>query len=893
MSIKGGHWLSTIIFGLAVCLTTPACRTCQEKGNDVHEVSASSDAVRDTISKLHEIIIPEMTFFPPATITDAVDFFKQASRDYDKPGTPPERRGVSFVVHLPRAPIKGNRETADPSAAVAATNSVVPIAAILVRAISLYDALQLVCNVTDMRFRIQKDGIVMIEPKGWSLDEDWCTRSYNIPQALTDSLFGSRAGQASAADPNQVWKAFFDQLGVTGPDFATFEYLPMIGKLRVTNTPENLAIIETVLEEFALRMIEVEMQIHAFRAKDIERLRLAGDVSVEALMALRQKGKAKPVAMATVLTKSGQEACMKAVREVVYPTELLTNGGQTGSNVTSRSVANALIPDNFEMRETGMTLQVVPEVTCGGKSINLMLNPQWVTLEGWESYPADLATGWTHKTLSFKQPVFGVTSFQTQVSVDDGGTVLLGSCSTPDGEWVQVGFLTARLWDVQTSLSDGCLDKAVRERRDVRTGKTKTQGDEPCSPVAQKLRDIVIPEVTFRPPATIIDAMRFFREASAKYDKTEVPEAQRGLNFVLKLPASSEGQTEGGKNTDPFYSPVPVTSSVVSVIPALSARFINLYDSLKLVCDLTGMKFRIRDGIVWIMPMVAPEDALITRFYPVLSALHERMSDADRCRVDDGNRRDWKVSFAGMGVNWPEGASVSYMASIGLLRVTNTQENLDVLEQVLEDISICPVMVEVEMQIHAFSTEDIERLRLTGDVSVEALMTLRKNGKARQVASATVLTKSGQEAVVKSVREVLSPAELDGGQRCSNSMSGDGARSLIPSKFEMREVGMILQVVPEIVATDTSQINVLLNPQWVTLDRWETYPADLASGRAHKEFLFRQPVFRTTSFQTQATVKDGGTVLLGNSSTPDGKWVHVGFLTVRRIIGQSGQPARE
>ena len=893
MSRNSGYRLSVMIFGFAVCLTSPACRTSQEKGRAVDEVSASSDAVQDTIRKLHAIIIPEMTFFPPATIVDAVDFLKQASRDYDKPETPPERRGVGQVLHLTPALRQDDRDATDPFVEGASTNHIASrIAAMSVRFISLYDALQLVCDVTDMKLRILEKGAVVLTPKVWPMDEDWVTRSYTIPPALSESLFRQHPdGAAPDADPNKVWHAFFERLGVTGPDFAEFVYMPTIDKLRVTNTAENLDVIEKVIDAFALRMIEVEMQIHAFRAKDIERLRLAGGVSLEALMALRQKGKAKPVATASVLTKSGQEAVMKAVREVSFPTELLTDNGQTGSNVTARSAANALIPGNFEMRETGMTLQVVPEVTQNSTRINLMLNPTWVTLEGWESYPADLAAGWMHKALSFKQPVFGVTSFQTQVSVVDGGTVMLGSCSSPDGDWVQVGFLTVRLRDVQASSSDSGLAKNDRERRGGRTDKAKPQNEGRCASVAQKMRDIVIPETTFRPPATIIDAVRFFKEASIKYDKPGVPEEQRGLSFILKLPSYVSAPAEGGGTyADPFAAPTPVSSDGTPVIPALSARFINLYDALKLVCDVTGMRFRIRDGIVWIEPLADPDGELITRFYPVLSSLCDGIRVAGSSRMNDDSRCrwDWKAFFASMGVNWPEGASVSYVSSIGLLRATNTQENLDVLEQVLEDLSIGPVMIEVEMQIHAFRAEDIEPLSLSGDVSVEALKALRQSGRTKPVASATVTTKSGQESIMKSVREVLYPAELEGGQRGSGSTSGNGVGALVPSKFEMREVGMILQVVPEISAADHSQINVMLNPRWVTLDRWETYPADLASGWAHKTLSFRQPVFGMTSFQTQACVKDGGTVLLGSCSTPDGKWVHVGFLTVKRVDVQAG-----
>ena len=436
MSRNSSYRLSVMIFGLAVCVTSPACRTCQEKRRDIDEVSASSDVVQDTIRKLQEIIIPEMTFFPPATIVDVVEFFNQASRDYDNPETPPERRGVGLVLHLPPAANQDNPEAVDSFAEVASTNRVVPmLAAISVRFISLYDAIQLVCAVTDMRFRILEKGAVMLTPKEWPMDEDWVTRSYTIPPALSESLFRyHQDGAAPDTDPNKVWQVFFERLGVTGPDFAEFVYMPSIDKLRVTNTAENLDVIEKVFDAFALHMIEVEMQIHAFRAKDIERLRLTGGVSLEALMALRKKGKSKPVATATVLTKSGQEAVMKAVREVTYPTELLTDGGLAGSNGTSRSATNALMPGNFEMRETGLTLQVVPEVTQNDTRINLVLNPTWVTLDRWEAYPAGLAAGWAHKTLSFRQPVFGTTSFQTQACVKDGETVLLGNCSTPGDE---------------------------------------------------------------------------------------------------------------------------------------------------------------------------------------------------------------------------------------------------------------------------------------------------------------------------------------------------------------------------------------------------------------------------------------------------------------------------
>ena len=123
----------------------------------------------------------------------------------------------------------------------------------------------------------------MLASKRLSFDEDFVTRSYNVPPRLADCLFSGRAGKASEADPNKVWQAFFEELGVTGPDFARVVCLPTIGKLLVTNTAENLNVIEAVFDQFSLDLVEVDMQIHAFRTQDIERLQLAGGVTVETL----------------------------------------------------------------------------------------------------------------------------------------------------------------------------------------------------------------------------------------------------------------------------------------------------------------------------------------------------------------------------------------------------------------------------------------------------------------------------------------------------------------------------------------------------------------------------------------------------------------------------------
>ncbi|MCL1920240.1 MAG: hypothetical protein FWG50_04050 [Kiritimatiellaeota bacterium] len=180
--------------------------------------------------------------------------------------------------------------------------------------------------------------------------------------------------------------------------------------------------------------LQVEVQMVAFRTADIEKLQLAGGVTKESLTGLRKAGKGKPVATASVITQSGEEAIVKTVQQIIYPSEFRVVGFTPSNKVAVASWA--VEPQNFTMMETGMILRVIPEVLEGGL-IYVALQPQWVTLDRWEAFDAN-------KVLRCRQPVFGETSFETHAIMRDGDTALLGYSSTLGGDWVHAGFLTVR-----------------------------------------------------------------------------------------------------------------------------------------------------------------------------------------------------------------------------------------------------------------------------------------------------------------------------------------------------------------------------------------------------------------------------------------------------------------
>jgi general secretion pathway protein D len=95
-----------------------------------------------------------------------------------------------------------------------------------------------------------------------------------------------------------------------------------------------------------------------------------------------------------------------------------------------------------------------------------------------------------------------------------------------------------------------------------------------------------------------------------------------------------------------------------------------------------------------------------------------------------------------------------------------------------------------------------------------------------------VLTGPGKEATMKVVTEYIYPTEYDvqltasGGGSSGGSSSGGGSSEILavvePENFTMREVGVILQVTPEL-SQGGQLINLHLHPQVVSDPTWKNY----------------------------------------------------------------------
>src|SRR5216117_309706 len=170
------------------------------------------------------------------------------------------------------------------------------------------------------------------------------------------------------------------------------------------------------------------------------------------IRALNQKKGIDLLSAPRVTTKSGQRAIVEVIRELRYPRTYTQPQVPSISSQSTTLVAGPVpvvvtptTPQDWETRNTGVTLEVEPVVGGDSTTIDLNLIPQVVEFEGFINYgsPINAVGVNTVAGLSISQPVeltanvinqpvFSTRKVTTSVSVYDGQTVVLGGLMRED-----------------------------------------------------------------------------------------------------------------------------------------------------------------------------------------------------------------------------------------------------------------------------------------------------------------------------------------------------------------------------------------------------------------------------------------------------------------------------
>ena len=181
----------------------------------------------------------------------------------------------------------------------------------------------------------------------------------------------------------------------------------------------------------------------------------------------------------------------------------------------------------------------------------------------------------------------------------------------------------------------------------VQNDRSKTAPDAAVS-TTDKLKRIKIPEIEFQ-DATLAGAVEFLVRAGKDGD-TSSPQDQRGINIALSVPADVQARTI-----------------------QLQARNITLFDALRMITKLAGVRYEIVQGVVMVVPArEGGADEMNARSYTI----NQAMLPGIRATTA-------KAYFEKMGVVFPEGATATYNPGAGKIMVINTDDNLKTMDQIV------------------------------------------------------------------------------------------------------------------------------------------------------------------------------------------------------------------
>ena len=255
--------------------------------------------------------------------------------------------------------------------------------------------------------------------------------------------------------------------------------------------------------------------------------------------------------------------------------------------------------------------------------------------------------------------------------------------------------------------------------------------------ILMRMQKMELSSISFKPPATLNDAIDFFRQASKDLDDQQKQEEERGFNFFVKprkvnyVKAGNAAEESdaggGGFAADDSSEAASGTDSGVPEIPMISAIKISFADALKLVCEAVDYKYVIKGPMIMIMDKRDSADEMISRDFPVLPNFEERVQQAseevqDLAKGkgfgggggDDSERAAKEMSlktfFSFMDVDWPDGSSIAYVKTLGRLYVKNTQENIALIQNALNDINASTTLIEIETRFVEVSQDDLNSL---------------------------------------------------------------------------------------------------------------------------------------------------------------------------------------
>jgi general secretion pathway protein D len=242
--------------------------------------------------------------------------------------------------------------------------------------------------------------------------------------------------------------------------------------------------------------------------------------------------------------------------------------------------------------------------------------------------------------------------------------------------------------------------------------------------ITHKLQSIIIDKVNFE-KLDIGSVIQFLQQKSKELD----PDHQ-GVNFVLRLtsdvatppvdttaaaagtPAAPTGAT--GTGTDATAAPAHTIHREVSI----TLTDVPLADVLGYIIQQTNLQYTVEDYAVYLRPSIDEGETLTVRTYLVPpnfftgSTLHVTLgaSTSTAPTTIESVSVQVQQQLADKGIRFPAGATATFLPGSSKLVVRDTPEQLDLIANLIDQLSKETPQVEIEAKIAEFTQEAIKAL---------------------------------------------------------------------------------------------------------------------------------------------------------------------------------------
>jgi general secretion pathway protein D len=298
------------------------------------------------------------------------------------------------------------------------------------------------------------------------------------------------------------------------------------------------------------------------------------------------------------------------------------------------------------------------------------------------------------------------------------------------------------LWQVSKT-----WDRPVRRFGDRGTtiiNERPTEGGQ-TQAIQRKLNTIIIPKLEFR-EASIREAIDFLKQKSITLDPDPDP-TKRGVNIVLRLESGAGGAVPAAPPAaapagvipglvEPPGAPAAAPAAIPAVDPneariTISLTNVPLGEALRYVTNLAGLKYKVEQYAVSVVPLSTPIDTLVTKEWKVppgfLSQAPSTGAGASDPLAPPGaagaadptkgtgssiaKKLEARDYLTAAGITFPPGSSAIFLPSSSRLIVKNTQENLDQIDIIVENsLNQGPVQVEIESKFVEINQNNLKEL---------------------------------------------------------------------------------------------------------------------------------------------------------------------------------------